>query len=96
MTVERLAGRPIDVPLGAVLEHASDGGPPMLVIVGMEAVPLVFHSPTTGIDVGALRELGRSIPVLRLRALAIDATISFASYEDRDRAFGALTPGTDR
>lgn len=96
VTVERLAGRPADTALSAVLEHASGDGPPTLVIAGMEPLPLIFHSPTTGIDVGALRELGRSVPVLRLRALAINATIGFASREDRDGAFAALIAGTDR
>jgi hypothetical protein len=96
VTVERLAGRPVDTALSAVLEPESDDAPPTLVLAGMGSHPLLFHSATTGIDVGALRELGRSIPVLRLRALAIDATISFASRKERDGAFVALTAGTDR
>lgn len=94
--VKRLAGRPVDAPLTAMLEHASDGASPTLVIEGMGSYPLLFHSPTTGIDVGALRELRRSVRVLRIRALAIDAMISFASREARDAAFVALTAGTDR
>ena len=91
VTLNRLYGRPVQAPLPAVLKPASDGAPSTLVVAGMEPFPLHFHSATTGIDVGGLRELRRSIPVLRLRALAIDATVSFASRKDRDGAFVALS-----
>jgi hypothetical protein len=94
VTVKSVTGRPVDTDLPAMLEHGSDGGPATLNLAGMEPFPLIFHSPTTGIDVGGLRELGRLMPVLRVRTPAIDATISFASREDRDGAFVALTTGT--
>ena len=93
VTVTRLAGRPVDN-LEAVIEHGSDGSPPTLVLAGMEPFPLIFHSPTTGIDVGGLNAVGRSMPVLRVRTPAIDATIAFASHEDRDGAYAALTADT--
>jgi len=96
VTVRSLAGRPLDASPRAVLEHESDGAPAVLAVEGMEPIPLAFHSPTTGIDVGELREVGRSVPVLRLRPLAMDATIAFASRDDRDGAFAALTAATDR
>jgi hypothetical protein len=89
--VESLAGRSLDASPRAVLEHESDGAPAMLAVEGMEPILLAFHSPTTGIDVGELRELGRSVPVLRLRPLSMDATIAFATREDRDGVFHALT-----
>jgi hypothetical protein len=89
--VESLAGRPLGASPRALLEHEADGGTAMLAVEGIEPIPLAFHSPTTGIDVGELRELGRSVPVLRLRPLAMDATIAFATREDRDGAFHALT-----
>lgn len=91
VTVRSLAGRPLDASPRAVLERESDGAPAVLAVEGMEPIPLAFHSPRTGIDVGELRELGRSVPVLRLRPLATDATIAFATREDRDGAFHALT-----
>jgi hypothetical protein len=94
VTVRSLAGRQLEASPRAVLEHESDGAPAVLAVEGMEPIPLAFHSPTTGIDVGELRELGRSVPVLRLRPLAMDATIAFASRDDRDGAFAALTAAT--
>jgi len=96
VTVKSLAGRPLDASLTAVLEHESGDTPASLVVEGMGRFTLAFHSPTTGIDVGELRELGRSTPVLRLRAVALDATIAFATREDRDAAFAALTATTLR
>jgi hypothetical protein len=94
VTVTRLAGQPVDTNPEATLELGANGAPASLVVGGMEPFPLIFHSPTTGTDVGGLYALGRSVPVLRVRTPAIDATISFASREDRDGAFVALTTGT--
>jgi hypothetical protein len=96
VAVTSLEGRPLEATPTAVLEHESDGNPATLVVNGMEPIPLVFHSPTTGIDVGELRELGRTVPVLRLRSLAMDTTIAFATREDRDAAFVALTADIHR
>ena len=92
-TVTRLAGRPVDVELEAMLEPGTDGAPATLAVSGMEPFPLVFHSPTTGIDVGGLYALGRSVPVLRIRMPTINATIAFASRAERDGAYAALTSG---
>ena len=90
VTVTRLAGRPIDANLSAVLEPGAYGAPASLVVAGMEPFRLIFHSPTTGIDVGALWSVGQSVPVLRVRTPAINATMAFASRAERDGAFVAL------
>jgi hypothetical protein len=90
VTVTRLAGLPLDTNAEATLELGASGAPASLVIAGMEPFPLIFHSPTTGIDVGAFRAVGQSVPVLRVRTPAINATMAFSSRADRDGAFVAL------
>jgi hypothetical protein len=91
--VNRLAGRPVHTKAEATLKLGANGAPASLAVAGMDPFPLVFHSPTTGIDIGGLYAVGRSIPVLRVRTPAINATIAFASRADRDGAFIALRRG---
>jgi hypothetical protein len=93
VTVTSLSDRSIDVSLPATLESGAGGAPARLSIAGMDPFPLVFHSSTTGIDVGGLYAVERSVPVLRVRTPAVNATVAFASRADRDGAFVALRRG---
>lgn len=77
------------VPASLMVDWAS-GGAAELRMTGLRPVPVRLHSAFTSIDVGRLRGLSSSVPVLRVRSAADDLTIAFAAVRDRDAAFATL------
>ena len=62
-----------------------------LQIQGAAEQPLRLHSAHTSVDVGELRRLLGSDPALRVKQAKGDIDIVFASRDERDVAFAALT-----
>jgi hypothetical protein len=63
----------------------------MLQLQGAAEQPLRLHSAHTSVDVGELRRLLGSDPALRVKQAKGDIDIIFASPDERDAAFAALT-----
>jgi len=66
------------------------GAPLQLHLLGGETRHLPVHSAKSSVELGRLRWLSRSEPVLVVRAARGDVTLSFASVDDRDGAYAAL------
>jgi hypothetical protein len=92
VTVWRLSDGRYAPAIQANLEIDFGMGPGVaLMSGGTELATLRLHSALTSAQVGLLRSLGRSEPVLWVRASADDLMISFRSRKERDTAYAALT-----
>jgi hypothetical protein len=69
-------------------------GAPVELRTPTETQQLRLHSVHSSFEVGELRRLRDSQPVLVVRPASGDLTIYFASVDDRDAAFGALMADT--
>jgi hypothetical protein len=58
--------------------------------IGDVTQSLRLHSAHSGVDVGRLRQIGRSEPALRVRLSNAEVTLTFDSSTDRDTALAAL------
>jgi hypothetical protein len=66
------------------------GAPVRLRVAGADTQILRLDSIHTGVDVGQLRRLASSEPALRIRRPTDEMTLTFASLDQRDAAYGAL------
>ena len=89
---EDAAGAERDAPATLDFDTRS-GGTAELRIKGGRPIQVRLHSAFTSVDVGRLRRLLSSEPVLRVRASTDDLTIGFASRRDRDAAYATLAAG---
>ena len=83
------------VPASLVFDDAASATAELR-LSGRPPVPVRLHSAFTSIDVGRLRSLSSSEPVLRVRSAADDLTLGFAADRDRDAAFATLAIEADR